>query len=197
MKVLFLSGSYNENGNTSHSIKYFLQGLKEVVEVTEERIINAPKFKPNSCYGCLACTKKEGIFCVQNDEMYELVKEIPTYDLVVYAFPIYYYSMPGTLKMMLDRQLPYFDWDSAALKPSLKDQFAKQTIVSLVNCAGADLEQCHTGSGPIKISAELYNQPYRELFITKCEDDGLIARNEEKQQRLIQFGKEVGQLLKK
>ena len=69
MKVLIFNGSYNEHGNTASSITYFMKGLKEKIEIKEERIINAPRMQPNSCRGCLTCTKNEGIFCVQKDEI--------------------------------------------------------------------------------------------------------------------------------
>ena len=101
-KIIILNGSYNLNGNTSTSIQHFLKGLKEEIEV-EEKIVNAPRMNPNPCRGCLACRKKDDIFCVQQDETFELVKEIVQADIVVFAFPIYYYYMPGSLKILLDR----------------------------------------------------------------------------------------------
>ena len=196
MRVLIFNGSYNEHGNTAHSIEYFMKGLKETVEVKEERIINAARIQPNSCRGCLTCTKHEGIFCVQKDEIAELIKEIPEYDIVIYAFPIYYYYMPGALKIILDRQLPYFDWDNGGLKASLKENFDNKMVVCLVNCAGDDVVQCQNGSAPIKQTAASYNQRYKDIHITLCEDDGLIARNTEKQEKLVAFGKEVGNEMK-
>ena len=196
MKVLIFNGSYNEHGNTANSITYFMKGLKEKIEIKEERIINAPRMQPNSCRGCLTCTKNDGIFCVQKDEMTEIVKSIPEYDIIIYAFPIYYYYMPGALKIILDRQLPYFDWDNGGLKQSLKQQFENKMVVCLVNCAGDDLKQCENGSAPIKQTAESYHQRYKDIHITLCEGDGLIEKNVEKQEKLIAFGKEVAEEMK-
>lgn len=56
------------------------------------------------CKGCDACT--HGVVenpCVQKDDMAEIYKIFAKCDVVVFASPIYFWSITGTLKTAADR----------------------------------------------------------------------------------------------
>jgi multimeric flavodoxin WrbA/putative sterol carrier protein len=65
------------------------------------------------CTGCLQCWIKKNGICILKDDIHELYQLYEESDLIVYAFPLYAYSVPGILKNFMDRgvmrQHPYFE----------------------------------------------------------------------------------------
>ena len=91
------SGSYHLGEN-------FAMGLKKGGVAVEEIMIHKKKINP--CLGCFTCWIKTPGKCVQRDDMDELLPIIDNADLIVYALPLYIYSIPGPVKTFQDRQLP-------------------------------------------------------------------------------------------
>ena len=63
------------------------------------------------CKGCLACLKLGR--CVIQDDAVEIAAKMHDADVLVFATPVYYYSVCGQLKTMLDRANPLFGSDYA------------------------------------------------------------------------------------
>lgn len=63
------------------------------------------------CKGCLACLKLG--HCVIQDDAVEIAAKMHDADVLVFATPVYYYSVCGQLKTMLDRANPLFGSDYA------------------------------------------------------------------------------------
>ena len=57
------------------------------------------------CRGCFAC-KYNGGHCVLDDDMREILGQIPDSDLLLFSYPLYCYGMPAMLKNLVDRMLP-------------------------------------------------------------------------------------------
>lgn len=106
MKVLVLNGSPRmERSNSLRLTKAFLEGLGETGELEiEELTISKMHIEP--CLGCLNCWKRTPGKCFRDDDMAQAIEKYVTADLVVWSFPLYYYSLPGQLKCFLDRTVP-------------------------------------------------------------------------------------------
>ncbi|MCR1899034.1 flavodoxin family protein [Irregularibacter muris] len=103
MKVLVLNGSPKSgHSNTMRLTRAFLKGTKwtdaEIVDVTNANV--------KGCLGCFACWNKTPGKCIINDGMDEILAKIITADVIIWSFPLYYFSVPGGLKNLIDRQLP-------------------------------------------------------------------------------------------
>lgn len=103
MKVLVLNGSpKSERSNTMCLTRSFLDGAgwsgAEIIDVAKAGI--------NACLGCFACWNKTPGKCVINDGMGEVLTKMIASDVIIWSFPLYYYSVPGGLKNLIDRQLP-------------------------------------------------------------------------------------------
>lgn len=59
--------------------------------------------------GCLACQKTQK--CVINDDAREIAEKALNADILVFATPIYYYSVSGQLKTLIDRLNPLYSAD--------------------------------------------------------------------------------------
>lgn len=102
MKVLVFFASPRENGNTEKLLGSFLSGLPREAEV---RVFSAYKINARPCTACGECGDK--LCCVHNDLDF-LDEYIVNADVVVFATPIYYCSVPSPLKAIFDRFQKYY-----------------------------------------------------------------------------------------
>lgn len=58
------------------------------------------------CRGCLYCWKNEAGKCAISDDMEAFIQSYLSADIVAWAFGDYFYGMPSTVKMVLERLLP-------------------------------------------------------------------------------------------
>ena len=107
MKILLINGSpKGEKSNSLRLSRAFVEGLREVWPdaETEELVIN--DLHVEKCIGCLNCWKRTPGRCFQNDDMAAAIDKTREADLLIWSFPLYYYSLPGSLKIFYDRQVP-------------------------------------------------------------------------------------------
>ncbi|KXL54115.1 2-amino-4-deoxychorismate dehydrogenase [Anaerotignum neopropionicum] len=103
MKVLVFNGSpKGEHSNTMHLTRAFLKGAAW----TDAEIVDVANANVKGCLGCFACWNKTPGKCIINDGMAEILDKIIAADVIVWSFPLYYFSVPGGLKNLIDRQLP-------------------------------------------------------------------------------------------
>ena len=98
-KVLIISASPRKNGNSDLLAQQFAKGATEAKQ--EVTMVRLAEKKINYCLGCYACTKLGK--CCQNDDMNALAKQCEEADVLVFATPVYFYSMTGQLKVFFDR----------------------------------------------------------------------------------------------
>ena len=102
--VLVLLGSPRKNGNSEVICNSFMKGAKEAGHKTEKIFLQGKEILP--CRACYAC--KETRKCIINDDMYEIINKMIQADVIVLATPVYFYSLSGQIKTMIDRTLPRY-----------------------------------------------------------------------------------------
>ncbi len=106
MKVLIINGSpRGERSNTLQMTKAFIDGMKKAAEV-ETETVTIKDLNIESCRGCFSCWSRTPGRCVINDDVREITLRIFASDVVIYSFPLFYYSVPSKLKALIERQLP-------------------------------------------------------------------------------------------
>ncbi|MBO4319055.1 MAG: flavodoxin family protein [Treponema sp.] len=111
MKILLINGSpKGKNSNTLRLANKFVegfvaekQGVGDSVTVDE---IDVSSLDISSCRGCFACWKSTPGKCVIKDDMALVMEKQLEADIIVWSFPLYYFNVPGSLKNLIDRQLP-------------------------------------------------------------------------------------------
>lgn len=138
MKVLVLNGSpKGEKSNTYRLTKAFLEGLGEGGEGAETRELMVNRLNIRPCLGCFSCWNKTPGKCCLSDDMAEVIEAMLWADVTVWSFPLYYFSVPGPLKNLMDRQLPmvlpFMAEDGgetgSGSHPARYDMSGKQTVV--------------------------------------------------------------------
>ena len=107
--VLIVSSSPRKNGNSETLADAFAKGAREAGHSVET--VRLREKQLGFCKGCLACLKLG--HCVIQDDAVEIAAKMHDADVLVFATPVYYYSVSGQLKTMLDRANPLFDSDYA------------------------------------------------------------------------------------
>lgn len=101
MKILILNGSPHLNGSTSDMVKSFARGAQEAGHTVTE--INVAHKNIRGCMGCEYCHEKEKGVCVQKDDMQKIYPEILSSDMIVFASPIYYFTLSAQLQAAIHR----------------------------------------------------------------------------------------------
>lgn len=103
-QILMVSSSYRKEGNSETLSKEFKQGAEDAGNKIE--IIYLRNLYMEFCKGCMACQKTGK--CVIQDDIVNSINLVKNADVLVFATPIYYYSMSGQLKTFLDRMNPLY-----------------------------------------------------------------------------------------
>lgn len=103
-KILILSGSPRKGGNSDTLCDQLIKGAEEAGNSTEK--IHVQRETIGACRACYAC-KGKGV-CVQKDDMTKILDKMVRADVLVLATPVYFYSMNGQIKTLIDRTLPRY-----------------------------------------------------------------------------------------
>ena len=100
MKIAVLNGSPRKETTTA-MVQAFREGAETAGHVVEEYQVGKMKIA-----GCLACeychTKGEGI-CIQKDDLEKILPAYKEADMIVFASPIYYFTMSAQIEAAIQR----------------------------------------------------------------------------------------------
>lgn len=100
MKITVITGSPRTNGNTFAMVDSFIRAAErkghEVVR------FDAAMMKIGGCRACMTCFRT-GKACSFDDDFNVIAPHILDADAVVYAMPVYWYSIPAQIKGVIDR----------------------------------------------------------------------------------------------
>jgi len=100
MRILAVNGSpKGTESNTDFLLKPFMEGAQEAGAKAE--IVYLAEKIINYCRGCLNCWVTGD--CIHKDDMVELLSKFRKSDVIVYATPLYVFSVSGLMKNFMDR----------------------------------------------------------------------------------------------
>ena len=97
--ILVVMGGGRPKGNTAQLVDAFVKGAEEAGHLVEK--VSLLKTEVKGCLGCNVC--RYGKQCVQKDGFNELVPKIKGADLVVFASPLYFWTISSKLKAFIER----------------------------------------------------------------------------------------------
>lgn len=103
-KVLVLSASPRTGGNSDTLCNQFIQGAEAAGNTAEKIYVH--QLTIGFCNACYACKKTRS--CIQQDDMSAILDKMVAVDVIVLATPVYFFSMNGQLKTLIDRTLPRY-----------------------------------------------------------------------------------------
>ena len=102
--IVIVSSTPRKNGNSEILAAEFKKGAEKKGHKVTEIFVRELDMK--FCKGCLACQKTGK--CVIKDDIVPLIDTVSHADVLVFASPVYYYSVSGQLKTFLDRMNPIY-----------------------------------------------------------------------------------------
>lgn len=126
MKTLVFFGSARLKGHTKAMVDMFIDQLEGEVEVIDAYRLNevAP------CKDCRYCWHKKG--CSIKDGMQDIYEKIEEADNIVLASPMYFHSITGKLKSVIDRLQVYW---AGHIRKDMPENFTKKGAILMVGGA--------------------------------------------------------------
>lgn len=129
-KIIVLNGSPRPKGNTAGLIAAFQEGAEQAGH--EVTVFDLQKLDIHPCLACGGGGTDPMSPCVQKDGMTEIYPVYREADVVVFASPLYYWTISGQLKCAIDR---LYATEERAEKRQKKD------CILLMAAAGHDFEE--------------------------------------------------------
>ena len=103
-KVLILAGSPRKGGNTDLLCDRFAEGARDAGHEVEK--IRVCEKDIHYCTGCDSCIRTGK--CVYRDDMDEIREKMMAADVLVFASPVYFYTISAQIKTLIDRTTPFY-----------------------------------------------------------------------------------------
>jgi len=136
MKVLALNSSprTGRDSKTELMLNALVEGMREAGADVE--VVNLREKTVNNCIGCFTCwTKTPGVCDHKDDMTKELYPKWLESDLVVYATPLYHYTVNATMKAFVERTLPvlqpFFEQNDEKTRHPMRHEPPKAVFLSV------------------------------------------------------------------
>lgn len=167
MRVLVLNAS--PKGEQSHTMAITRAFLSGFPEGTQTELLELRHLNIRPCTGCLGCWTKTPGRCVQRDDMDRVYAAIAAADVVVESFPLYFYGIPGTLKTLTDRCLPYtkaYGWSSRAVHELRDPAMLEKRLVLISTCWHTGIDRLYAA---VRTAYAEYAPGYQAIFCPQGE----------------------------
>ncbi len=184
MKVLALLGSPRKKGNTDLLLDAYLKGIEASGKGAEVSKVYLHEKNIRNCAACDACHVVNIGKCVIQDDMQALYPEFIEADVVIYATPVYWWSVSSQLKSFMDR---------CYALGSVEDSFAGKKAVLLLTYGG---ELPNKGPEIVRVCFEEICD-YKEMDLIDvygvCTDEYMpVAENAAALNEVFEMGKKIG-----
>lgn len=169
MKTLVITGAARKNGHTSQMVDLFLSHLGG-----EKEIIDAYRTDVKPCADCRYCWHTKS--CSIKDGMQDIYQKLEDADNLVLASPMYFHSVPGRMKTLIDRFQVYW---AGHVRKDLPDKFVRKGAILLVGGAPAFENQFLGGELVLKnLMKDLSTECIGTVCLPNSDQDSLDIRKD-------------------
>ena len=197
-KILVLNGSpKNGNSSTLTVTKAFVDGLIESGEY-EVEYVNLSSLNIKPCTGCLSCWGRTAGECViKNDDIPSFKAKVEEADIFIESYPLFFFGMPGTMKVFTDRMLSMMNTYRGQGAPEdgksfhgIRNPKPERRFVIISSCAYTEASTIYE---PLKMQYDYICGKGEYTFIGVPQLKTLIdLKNEKKITRYLSKFKEAG-----
>ncbi len=178
-KTLVLYGSARKKGETREMLDLLLQEMGD--KAGDVEIIDTYHTDVAPCTDCRYCWKKRG--CSIKDGMQEIYEKVDAADLIILAAPVYFNSIPGKMKVMVDRFQVY--WASAVRNDRPQEPAGKGAALFVGGAPAFDTQF----DGAALVAKGIFHD-------FALEDKGMITFSDTDKQRVAESPETIGQIRK-
>lgn len=167
MRILAINGSHRgSNGHTRFLLDRLAAGINR--GGAEFEVIALSKLNINHCISCGKCnTKEHYLKCIfeEKDDMKAVLDKMAEADILVFATPIYIFTMTGLFKNFLDRlysTADVFDLQltrSGMLFHHMNHQVCSKPLVTLICCDNTEKETPKNAISYFRTYAKFHDAP--------------------------------------
>lgn len=169
MKTLVLFGAAREKGHTRAMVDLFLENLDG-----DKEVIDAYRTDVAPCKDCRFCWHKKG--CSIKDGMQDIYKKIEEADNIILASPMYFHSISGKLKALIDRLQVYW---AGHVRHDMPEYFTKKGAILMVGGAPSFENQFLGGELVFKnLLNDLSTELLGEVCLPNSDVDSLETRQD-------------------
>ena len=99
MKIMGILGSARQGGNTEVMLDAALEEAQNNGVLIDKILLRDKSIAP--CDGCMGCTQTGK--CIIEDDAQEILEKMVESDGIIWATPVYFWSMTGQTKPLMDR----------------------------------------------------------------------------------------------
>ena len=189
IKVLGINASPRAGGNTDVAVDKVLEGAKNKGADTEKIILSELKFIP--CQEC-EIPNDDGT-CNFRDDMDAVYQKIKDADVIILGSPIFFGSISGQTKVMIDR----FQCAWRAKYILKKDAFSEKKIGAFIAVAASDRKDFFENAKAIvkNFFATLNIEYKEELFFSGIDEKGDILKHPDLLEKAYKLGEDIGKAL--
>lgn len=103
-KLIVLTGSPRKKGNSNTMAAAFVQEAERLGHTVQ--VIDSYQLEIGGCHDCRRCYAT-GKACAFDDDFNTIAQDIWEADGIVFALPVYWYSIPAKLKAIIDKFICY------------------------------------------------------------------------------------------
>lgn len=150
-RIVVINGSPKKtNSATMQVTNAFVKGICEVTNAKVD-VIHLSELTMKPCTGCLSCWgRTEGECVIHNDDLPRVKKLIEAADIVIESFPLYFFGMPGIMKVFTDRMLGMMCTYRGQSAPQeglsfhgIRNPKYNQRLVVISSCAYSEADQVY------------------------------------------------------
>ncbi len=183
--VLGFAGSPRKHGNSEQLLDACLAGAEGVGTRVHKLVV--ADLAIHSCRGCSGCSLTGE--CVIRDQMHEVYEAIDMASAIVFSSPVYFASVPGVLKVMLDRMQPYWARTHVLKSPPPPRRPGGLLLVR----AGGDPYGFTAAEYPLRsVSAVLGLDIVGEVKVTDVDSAGAVSKHPLALDHARELGARVG-----
>ena len=167
MKTLVIIGAARPNGHTRKMVDLFLENLDG-----EKEIIDAYRTDVKPCMDCRYCWKTKA--CVIKDGMQDIYQKIEEADNILLASPMYFHSITGKMKALIDRFQVYW---AGHVRNDMPETFLRKGAILMVGGAPSFENQFLGGEIVLKnLLNDLSTECLGQVCLPNSDRDSLETR---------------------
>lgn len=114
-----------------------------------------------------------------DDDFINTIKTLLTYEHIIFASPVYWYSMSGQMKIFVDRLA-----DLLSIEKKLGRQL-KDKLCSVISTGGAD-DVAESFVQPFKLTAGYFDMDYQGVLYCACQSEFVEAEHQIEIDRFVE-----------
>ena len=136
MNITAVFGSPRKKGNSETLGEAFLQEAERGGAKVERYHVN--KLNISGCRSCYAC-KKDREDCILKDDATPILESVHECDVLLFAFPVYFFDVPAQMKAFIDRWFSFFKPNFHARSDPSRLPQGKTAVLAVAQNAPEDL----------------------------------------------------------